>query len=131
FPAERRATGEQLVQNRSETINVGAAADVLRPSLGLLGSHVTRRAQIGSRSRFRARWRLFGVRTRPRFDHGSYRRERKRWARHKPQWALSLSVNAVEIIRAIGGEHKGLADLERFWDRQDEIRSDALAMQDP
>ena len=41
---ERRAAGQGVVQDRAQGIGVGGRADLLRTALGLLGSHVIRRA---------------------------------------------------------------------------------------
>ena len=42
---ERRPTGQDLVEDRAQTVDVGPFVDQVVPPLGLLGRHVRRRSQ--------------------------------------------------------------------------------------
>ena len=44
FAVERRAAGEQLVEQHAQRIDVAAGVDVQAAAFGLLGTHVERRA---------------------------------------------------------------------------------------
>ncbi len=57
---KRRPPGQELVQNRSQAVDIGTPVDDRRSRLGLLGGHVTGRAEHRTRMRVALRVQLLG-----------------------------------------------------------------------